>query len=143
MKKNGRPTDFTEEKFEAICEELATGIPLAEICRREGMPHPSTLRDWARKTAELSHLYARARENGEEIIADNLRKTARGELNYSTGDVKRDKLVIETDFKLLKVFNPKKYGDSTTIKGDKENPIDISITIDKVKKAIEEIESDY
>ena len=41
---------------------------------------------------------------------------ARGIEGHSTGDVQRDKLLIETDFKLLSKFNPKRWGDSTQLR---------------------------
>ena len=107
----GRPSDYTSEIAQEICDKLAEGISLAEICRREDMPHPSTVRRWAKSNEALSLAIADAREDGEERITANIRRTARGDDGYSTGDVQRDKLIIDTDLKLLAKWNPKKYGE--------------------------------
>ena len=59
---------------------------------------------------DISRAIARAREEGEQSIAFRARQTARG-AGDSTGDVQRDKLIIDTDLKLLAKFNPKRWGD--------------------------------
>jgi hypothetical protein len=38
-----------------------------------------------------------------------------GDGGESTNDVQRDKLIIETDLKLLAKWNPKKYGDKVNV----------------------------
>ena len=110
-----RPSDYTEEKAALIISQLEQGIPLAEICRQEGMPSSTTVRAWASKIEAFGISYAHAREDGEELLAVSLRKVANGDYGFSTGDVQRDKIKIDTDFRLLKVFNPKKYGDKQEI----------------------------
>ena len=37
-KKIGRPSKYTPEIAQQMCEMLADGIPLREICRQEGIP---------------------------------------------------------------------------------------------------------
>ena len=67
-------------------------------------------------------------KEGEETIAFNLRETARGR-GESTHDVHRDKLIIETDLKLLAKWNPKRYGDKIEIAGDAERPLVVAIDV--------------
>ncbi len=121
-----RPSDYTPEKAEIICNQLADGIPLAEICRQPDMPNPSTVYRWMKNNPELSQAIASAREDGEERIAVDIRNVARGLPDYSTGDVYRDKLIIETDLKLLAKWNPKKYGDIHTHKETTNNTLVIA-----------------
>lgn len=109
QKKNGRPSKYTPELVAEICERLSKGEPLAAICRDVGVAH-NTVWEWRERDKELSEAIARAREIGEDAIAENLREVARGGAG-STGDVQRDKLVIDTDLKLLAKWNPKKWGD--------------------------------
>lgn len=120
-KSAGRPTDFTEEKAEAICARLSKGEPLAVICRDEGMPTDRTVRNWREANAEFSSAIGRAREAGFDAIAYRARETARGktegEGGDSSGDVQRDKLIIETDLKLLAKWDPKRYGDKLALTG--------------------------
>lgn len=109
-----KPSLYTPEIVEEICELLSQGIPLEEICRRDGMPSAGTIHAWKAGTVEsvpssVSDDIARAREIGYDVIAANLRNTARG-MGDSTNDVQRDKLIIDTDFKLLSKWT-KKYND--------------------------------
>lgn len=56
---------------------------------------------------------ARARDIGFDAIAARTRDVARG-TDGSTGDVQRDKLIIETDLKLLAKWS-RKYGERSNI----------------------------
>lgn len=105
-----RPTIFDADQFELICERLGSGEPLAQICRDEGMPSYSSVYAWQQQRQDISEAIARARDEGEDLIAANCRNIARGK-EGSSNDVVRDKLIIETDLKLLAKWNPKKYGD--------------------------------
>lgn len=129
--KGGRPSKYTPELIEAICARMSKGEPLAAICRDEGMPHRSTVGDWAEARPEVSRLIARAREDGEEWIAAECLQIADSpveglveklEPHKETGELvvverrKEDmlghrKLQIETRLKLLAKWNPKKWGD--------------------------------
>jgi hypothetical protein len=105
---------YTPERLATIGERLGQGEPLAAICRDLGICD-DTVRNWMEKDEEAARAIARAREDGEQAIAYRLRQTARGkgpdDGGDSTGDVQRDKLVIDTDLKLLAKFNPKRWGD--------------------------------
>lgn len=116
-----RPSLYSAELVESICARLATGEPLAVICRDEGMPDPSTVWDWQQARADVSQGIARARQLGHDAIAARLRETARGK-GESTADVQRDKLIIDTDLKLLAKWD-KRYGDRMTLAGDAESPL--------------------
>ena len=147
-KKNGRPSKYTKEIAEHICQQLSEGIPLREICRQDGMPAWRTIYDWMYRDEELAAAIAHARDLGYDAlaeeclhIADNIhigtRKTFSSgaeEGEDSMTVVEEDmlghrKLQIETRLKLLAKFNPKKYGDSVTHKGDAENPLEVGTTM--------------
>lgn len=108
-----RPSKYTPELVNEICSRLSKGEPLAVICRDDHMPDPSTIHDWTNGSVasaeDISRDIARARESGFDTIAHDVRSTARG-LGESTGDVQRDKLIIETDLKLLAKWS-KRYSD--------------------------------
>lgn len=130
----GRPTSYTPEIAQRICDQLAEGIPLAEVCREEGMPNPSTVWRWCQKDESLSQAIAAAREDGEERITADLRRIARGDQGHSTGDIQRDKLIIDTDLKLLAKWNPKKYGDKTLhANPDGESPLTFTLALGDAK----------
>ncbi len=135
-KLRGRPTEYTPEKASLVCNLLAQGIPLSQICKDNiDLPHPSIIRDWCEKNKELSLAIAHAREDGEDCIAGETRKIARGEPGYSTGDVIRDKLIIDTDLKLLAKWNPKKYGDKQQI--DHTGTLTLSQLVEQSYKTVD------
>lgn len=109
-KKLGRPSIRTPEIEQRILEGLSDGIPLAVMCRQDDMPGVTTVYDWAKADEDFSVAIARARDMGHDMIAYGTRKVARGE-EGSTGDTHRDKLIVDTDLKLLAKWNPKRYGD--------------------------------
>ena len=134
-----RSSSYTPEILAEICERLSQGEPLEQICRDEHMPASRTVYDWADgKVASVPESIpadiARARDIGYDAIASNARMTARGR-GESTQDVARDKLIIETDLKLLAKWS-KKYGDKITQeltgKDGKDLPArEFTIVIDK------------
>lgn len=123
----GRPSLKTPEVVEAICERLATGEPLAQICRDEGMPAYRTVKDWIDSDPVVSAGIARARDSGEDVLAAECleiaddsrndwmdRRAEEGDekaLQFNGEHVQRSKLRIETRLKLLAKWNPKKFGE--------------------------------
>lgn len=119
-KPTGRPSKYTDGIAAEIVARLSSGEALAVICRDDHMPTDRAIRDWAESRTDLSSAIAHAREAGHDAIASKLRLTARGKTpeqgGDSTGDVARDKLIIETDLKLLAKWNPKRYGDNMQVR---------------------------
>jgi hypothetical protein len=128
----GRPSTFDQKAVDRICELLSDGIPLAQICRMDGMPARRTVCDWKNARPEVAEAFRHAREDGEDAIAWRMRDIARGKTG-SSGDVQRDKLIIYTDFQLLSKWNPSKYGDKveTTIQGG-----DRPLQVESIKRVI-------
>ncbi|MCE7031747.1 hypothetical protein LY625_03795 [Lysobacter sp. GX 14042] len=127
--KGGRPSKYSPELIETICERLASGEPLAQICRDDGMPHPSTVRDWMKEREDVSRSIARAREDGFDAIAvDALRIADFGENDTGEGGdvnhdvIQRSKLRVETRLKLLAKWDPKRYGERIQHANDPEQP---------------------
>lgn len=118
----GRPSLYSPELVQTICDRLALGEPLAAICRDEGMPHPSTVRDWAAAREDVSLAIARAREDGFDQIALEALRIADfgdddhvpdkdGNLRMDSEVIQRSKLRVETRLKLLAKWDPKRYGE--------------------------------
>lgn len=127
----GRPPEpVPQDTAEAAITWIAEGKTLREFCRQEGMPHYSTVYDWMDKDADFAQRIARARLIGEEVIhqeclsiADNTQsgvivtEKPDGSTETKTSDMlEHRKLRIDTRLKLLAKWNPKKYGDSTSLK---------------------------
>ncbi len=133
----GRPSLYTEELGLAICRQIAAGKSLRAICEAEGMPDESTVRAWAiEDVGGFYPHYARAREIQAEKWADEIIEIS----DDSSGDigtdedgneivnhdvVQRSRLRVDTRKWVLSKVLPKKYGESTTIKGDKDNPLTV------------------
>ena len=108
----GRPSIFSPELAERLCERLADGETLRAICRDEGMPDERTVRRWALDDVEgFSTQYARAREIGYQSMADDLTEIA----DAKDGDPARDRLRVDTRKWLISKALPKIYGDKQQI----------------------------
>lgn len=110
----GRPTKYTPEIAGEIIEQLCHGEPLTKICATEGFPATRTVADWCAKYAAFSADFARARDIGYDAIADGAVRIADGEPGYSSNDVLRDRLRVETRLKLLAKWS-KKYSDTASV----------------------------
>lgn len=138
----GKPDLFTQTRADDICRRLSEGEPLVWICRDEGMPAKRTVSDWRKRFPEFKEAMREARKDGYDVIAARLRGTARGLdgglVGDSTGDVQRDKLIIDTDLKLLAKWDSERYGDKMKISGDRKNPIG-GMTMEQIDARLAEL----
>jgi hypothetical protein len=132
----GRPTIRTEAMIEEIIERLTDGEPLAKILRSEGMPKVTTFYDWVNADEALSERVARAREFGADAIAVDTLEIADQEPEYATseggsrvdtGEVAHRKLRIETRLKLLRCWDPGRYGDKLELAGSSKAPLTVHV----------------
>jgi hypothetical protein len=107
--KRGRQTKKAPDKCAEVVSRISAGEPLTVICADIGVCD-DTVRNWADADPAFARDIARARLAGFDAIAFRLRDTARG-AGESSGDVQRDKLIIDTDLKLLAKWDPKRYGE--------------------------------
>jgi len=108
---------------ERICSLIAQGKSKRQIEGLDGMPCRETIDNWLLKHEEFSSHYARACEIRAEGFAEEIVEIADTEKDASVARNRIDarKWVAA---KLL----PKRYGDSVTLKGDKDNPLHLSTT---------------
>lgn len=133
----GRPTIRTDEIVESILDQLGDGTPLAKICRQEGMPKLRTFYDWAEADADLSARVARARVAGHDNIAQDAIdiaddsqhdfKMGKEGLVFDSEHVQRSKLRIDTRFKLLRCWDPKRFGEKLEIDNKGELTINVGV----------------
>lgn len=127
----GRPTDYCQEIADAICERLAEGESLRTICNGDDMPNKATVFRWLAKHDEFATIYARAREEQAEVLADELVNIAddgtndwmekHGEQAETIGwrengeAMRRSALRISTRQWIAERMLPKKYGNKLGI----------------------------
>ena len=145
MAKPGRPSKFTPDIAEAICQRIAEGESLRSVCRGDDMPDKSTVLRWLDDNEEFRDQYARAREAqadhfAEEIIeiADDAtndfmerkRKDGSLETALNAENIQRSRLRVDARKWLMARMAPKKYGSRIVHEGD-ENDEQIIVQIVK------------
>lgn len=139
-KKTGRPSKFSEEIANEICERIAQGEGLRKIAELEGMPDRRTVFRWLDSNQSFRHQYAQARERcsdfwAEEIlqIADDGRNDTyvdeRGKKKTDWDNVHRSRLRIDTRKWLMSKLHPKKYGDKFIDEPGTKEPTTLNIRI--------------
>lgn len=118
----GRPSSYTQEIADAICERIADGESLRGICRADDMPNKVTVWRWLDAHPDFCTQYARAREMQaegffEEIveIADDGRRdyqeTEEGAALVDHDHIQRAKLRVDARKWVAARMAPKKYGE--------------------------------
>ena len=116
----GRPSPYADRRSEimgSVCEQIAKGVTMADICRQAGMPDRQTIYEWSVADADFALRIARARDEGADVIAEQSLAIVdappeRGpDGKIDAGSVAHAKLRAEHRLKLLAKWNPKKYGD--------------------------------
>jgi hypothetical protein len=80
--KRGRPSHYSAEIADTICNRLAGGESLRAICADAGMPDRATVSRWLARYEEFRDQYGSAREWQAECLADEILEIARD----SSGD---------------------------------------------------------
>lgn len=128
----GRPSSFTPELATLICDRIASGETLRQVCRDEGMPSQSMVFRWLQADEPFREQYARAREALMDHFADELidiaedgsndwteRETKAGRIEVVDREViERSRLRIEARKWLMGKCAPKKYGEKLQLAGD-------------------------
>lgn len=136
-------TTYSEAIADAICERIADGESLRDICQSDDMPARSTVFKWLSEQPSFSDRYTRAREEQADAIFDealSIADDARNdwmERHNQDGEsvgwqlngehVQRSRLRIETRKWVAGKLRPKVYGDKVSLAGDPENPITVDV----------------
>lgn len=127
--KTGRPTKYSLELADKICERLAAGESMRSISRDPGMPACSSMFKWIREHEEFSVQYDKAKEESADAlledmfdIADNanndwMEKHGESEGYMQNGEaIQRSRLRVDVRKWAASKLKPKKYGDKQEIK---------------------------
>lgn len=127
-----KPSAYSPEVAKQICDLLASGLSLREICRRDDMPAQSTVYLWVSNDHEgFSEQYARAREAQAHFLADEILEIAddgsndwverqQGEDTITVVDhehIQRSKVRIDSRKWLMSKLAPKRYGEKLAVTG--------------------------
>ena len=126
--KLGRPTEKVDPIEAArICEWIAHGKTLREYCRKKGSVQWRTIYKWLDKDEEFRSAFARARDTGCEILFEECLELidtppvmcgSEGNERIDPAFINWQKNRVETRFKMLSKFNPKRFGDRLGVEHD-------------------------
>lgn len=138
----GRPSSFTPELGERVCQRIAEGRSVRQACTGDGMPHWRTVMRWLATSdpadpnrpenepgpfEAFRQQYARAiqlRADARFEEMDHVLYLVRqGKMDAQSGRLHLDAIKWQTAKEA-----PKKYGEAVTLKGDKENPLELRRT---------------
>ncbi len=124
--KPGKSWVYNEDIANEIFDRLSTGDSMRQICSDSRMPDRITVLRWMNKSEEFAAKCAHARDLQADLMDDRIidvvNKLERGEMQPDVARV----MLSGLQWRAAKL-KPKKYGDSTILRGDKDNPIDIGL----------------
>jgi hypothetical protein len=121
----GRPSSYTQEMADRICERLALGESLRSICRDDDMPSWPCISNWLKKYPEFAAQYARAREDQAEAHADRIIEIADDE----GIDPNHKRIMVDARKWVASKLKPKRYGE----KLDVEHAGNVGLTVNVVR----------
>ena len=108
----------------AVLRRLEEGEALRAICRDPDMPDKVTVWRWIDEDEAFRSQYAQARAKGYDERAERMEENVLAE-----PDVARARLLFDQQRWYLGKMAPKKYGDKTTIAGDADAPVAVSLQV--------------
>lgn len=104
----------TDEMIAALLDRLMCGETLTSILTDPSMPGVSTFWGWCKRDADLDRDVKEAQAIGQRVLADLRLNIAQGG-EFSTGDPRRDELVIKTINANLAQRNRAEFGERQQI----------------------------
>jgi len=130
----GRPSNYTPELGDLICEGVSERKSLVKICNDDSMPAPRTVYSWLRKHPEFLQNYEQAKEDQADAMVEDMLQIADDEVAQPLiGDngkpvlldgspvmvrdavgVAHARLRVDTRKWAASKFKSKKYGEKST-----------------------------
>ena len=116
----GRPSIYTEELADLICDRIASGESLRMICMEPGMPAASSVYLWLSSKPGFSDKYAHARAAQADVYAQEIVDIA-----DMCEDPAKARLQMDARKWAASKLAPKKYGDKLDLNhgGQPDNPV--------------------
>jgi hypothetical protein len=127
-------TSLTKEQADAICELIADGASVRNICLMPDMPSRWTVMEALRNDAEFANQYARAREMQADTLAAEILEIAddgtrdmrvddEGREIVDHDHIARSRLRVHARQWFAGKVAPKKYGDKLELASNPDNPV--------------------
>lgn len=110
----GRPSKFSQELAEKICEQIAHGKSLRAICAEDDMPSTSTVCKWLNENQDFSEQYARARDRQADYFFEEIIEIS-DSVEAESASVAKARLQIDARKWAVSKLAPKKYGEKTEL----------------------------
>jgi hypothetical protein len=127
-KLTGRPSDFSQEAADEICDRIGKGESLAEVCSDDWLPHKSTVYRWLgdEDNKGFRDQYAQAREAQADGKFDKAWQIASA---ATAENVQVARLQVDTIKWQASKLAPKKYGEKVTTEhtGEGGGPINVAV----------------
>lgn len=132
--RRGQPTIYTDALAATICERLANGESLRQICADADMPARQTVRNWRRDIPGFSALYEAARIDQTEAELDSLMEIEQLVLD---GEVEPDQAKVAISSKQWRMakLNKNRFGDRVIHAGDDQHPLRVKATLEAMSDA--------
>ena len=128
-KKTGRPSKYSEELAQKICDLIEQGYSERQIEKMDGMPTARTILRWKEENAEFCHHSARARAVSADLYDDKRREAvewlmSEAEQRSQTGEsfpkgvVEAVRAVMQEHARSAAMRDDSRFGDRKTVKVD-------------------------
>lgn len=126
----GRPSLYTQELADEICERLGMGESMRTVCKDEDLPAMSTLFKWLRTIPAFTEQYEKAKQESADAMAEDLLDIADDGTNdwmererqdgssvtvVNSEHIQRSRLRVDARKWLMAKMKPKKYGEKLDV----------------------------
>jgi hypothetical protein len=121
-----------------VFARMREGLSLRRACAAEGWDHAALLK-LLPEDEDLAHQYARAREDCQDAIAEEIIAIADEDPGTTpvggtdSGAVQHQRLRVDARKWLLSKLAPKRYGDRLEVAGDPDAPMRTHLSVEFVK----------
>lgn len=137
----GRPTDYSQELADSICQEIGEGKSLRAVLRGESMPSMATVWRWLREKPEFQQQYTRATDERTESQQELLLEMGQEAIEEAKEADPKAANAVVSGYKLMadnlkwsmSKMKPKKYGDK----------LDLTSGGEKLPTPIMNVQRDY
>jgi hypothetical protein len=125
----GRPSDYTQDLADRLCEQLADGKSMRKVCEQDWAPDKASVFKWLRTKPEFLDQYTRAKAEAADSMVDDMQDIADDARNdFMTANdpnnpgyklngehINRSRLRVDTRKWIASKLKPKKYGEKLDI----------------------------